>query len=126
MTRPVGAGTPARTARPPAIGMPINLRKWFRDLLGPRPPEETYVDSAAVPAEPEGPYRARREAAAQQRAVAGVDVGEGEVVAGEWLADDELRCPCGHHWQVTQFQRMNLCPQCGRAVLVEVPSPPGD
>jgi hypothetical protein len=109
-------------ARPPAIGMPIKLRKWFRVLRGPRPPEEIYVDSATVPAEPEGPYRARLEAAAQQRTVAGVDVGEREVVAGEWLAGDQLRCPCGHRWQGTEVQRMNLCPQCGRAVLVEVPS----
>ncbi len=104
--------------------MPINLKKWFRDLRGPRPPQEVYVDSATVPAEPEGPYRARHEMAAQERTVDGVDVGEREVVAGEWLANGELRCPCGHRWQAVQLQRLNLCPQCGRAVLVEVPAPP--
>jgi hypothetical protein len=104
--------------------MPINLRKWFRDIRGQRPPDEIYVDSAAVPAEPEGPYRARFQTAAQQRTVAGVDVGEREVVEGEWLANDQLRCPCGHGWQSTPLQRMNLCPQCGRAVLVEVPERP--
>jgi hypothetical protein len=103
--------------------MPINLRKWFRALRGPRPPEEVYVDSATVPAEPEGPYRARLETAVQQRTVSGVDVGEREVVAGEWLANDQLRCPCGHLWQGPEFQRMNLCPRCGRAVLVEASSP---
>lgn len=106
--------------------MPINLRKWLRDLRGPRPPAEVYVDSATVPSEPEGPYRARLETAAQQRTVAGVDVGEREVVAGEWLADEQLRCPCGHCWQGSELQRMNICPQCGRAVLFEAPLPPVD
>ena len=104
--------------------MPINLKDWIREVRGKRTPEEVYVESTSVPEEPAGPYRARLEKAAQERVVQGIDVSEREVVAGELEGHHEIRCPCGHRWSSQQPQRMNLCPKCDRAVLVEVPTPP--
>jgi hypothetical protein len=104
--------------------MPINLKNWLREVRGKQPPEEVYVDAAEVPAEPEGPYRARLEMSTHEPAVEGIDVREREVVTGELQVIYQLRCPCGHRWQTTQFQRMNICPKCSRAVLVEVPKLP--
>jgi hypothetical protein len=104
--------------------MPINLKGWLRQVRGKRTAEEVYVESTAVPEEPAGPYRARLAKASQERVVQGIDVSEREVVAGELEGHHEIRCPCGHHWPSPQPQRMNLCPKCNRAVLVDVPTPP--
>jgi hypothetical protein len=100
-----------------------NFTKWFRNARG-RPPEEVYVDFAEAPDEADGPYRARMALSTHVPVVEGMDVNEREVVAGEWQADDQIYCPCGHRWQVAEFQRMSVCPQCNRAVLVAVPTSP--
>ena len=104
--------------------MPINLKDWIRDVRGKRTPEEVYVDSTTVPEEPAGPYRARQEKAAQERVVEGIEVTERETVSGELRLLFQTRCPCGHQWEAAQFQRMTICPNCGRAVLVNVPALP--
>jgi hypothetical protein len=104
--------------------MPTNLKDWIRELRGKRAPEEVYVESKAVPEEPAGPYRARLETSSQPRVVEGIDVSEREVVVGELQVLYAIRCPCGHRWPSPQPQRMNLCPKCNRAVLIEVPTLP--
>jgi hypothetical protein len=104
--------------------MPINLKDWIRGVRGERKPEEVYVDSTTVPDEPAGPYRARQEKAAQERVVEGIEVTERETVSGELRILFQIRCPCGHRWEIEQFQRMSICPNCGRAVLVNVPTLP--
>jgi hypothetical protein len=106
--------------------MPIDPRNWFRGSRDKPSQEEVYVDSASVPAEPEGPYRARLETAARERVVAGIDVSERETVTGELQVVYVTRCPCGNRWESSQAQRMSVCAKCNRAVLVEVPGiPPG-
>jgi DNA-directed RNA polymerase subunit RPC12/RpoP len=101
----------------------MKLKDWLRDPRGKQPPDEVYVDAAAVPAEPEGPYRARMAAATHTAASGGIDVSEREVVTGQLQLIYRIRCTCGHQWDALQFQRMSICPQCGRAVLVEAPKP---
>jgi len=104
----------------------MKLKDWIRDARGKRPAEETYVDFAAVPPEPEGPYRARMAVATHERAPAGIDVNEREIVAGELQLLYRTRCPCGHYWDAVHFERMSICPNCARAVLVDAPTvPPG-
>jgi hypothetical protein len=103
----------------------MKLKDWLRQLRGKEPPEQdTYVDGADLPSEPEGPYRARVEEARHRAAPQGFDVGEREVVAGRLQGLHVVHCPCGHHWDEPDVQRMRICPGCGRAVLVEPPSPP--
>jgi hypothetical protein len=101
----------------------------FKDLLrgvgGKQPSDEGYVDGASVPAEPEGPYRARLEQSKHQPAASeGIDVREREVVTGRLQVVYRIQCPCGHQWDSVEFQRMTLCQNCGRAVLVEAPKLP--
>lgn len=103
--------------------MPIDLKNWIRNARG-KQEQETYVDSAEVPAEPEGPYRARASTAPHEHKPPGFEVRERQVVNGELQVLYQVHCPCGHQWSSTQFQRMSVCPQCDRAVLVAVPPPP--
>jgi len=103
----------------------MKLKDWLREKRGNVPAEqETYVDGADVPSEPEGPYRARIEEASRRPGPQGIDVAEREVVAGQLQLLYRIHCPCGHHWDETELQRMRLCPDCCRAVLVEPPAPP--
>jgi hypothetical protein len=104
----------------------MKLKDLLRDVRGKQPPEEAYVDGADVPAEPEGPYRARMAEATHQPAPEGIDVKEREVVTGALQLLYRTRCPCGHQWDALDFQRISLCPQCGRAVLVEPPRLPSE
>ena len=102
--------------------MPIDLKNWIRNARG-KQEQDTYVNSAEVPAEPEGPYRARAVTAPHEHAPPGFEVRERQVVHGELQVLYQVRCPCGHQWSSTLFQRMSVCPQCDRAVLVAVPPP---
>jgi hypothetical protein len=102
----------------------MKLKDWIRDVRGSRQAEEIYVDSSDAPTEPEGPYRARLAAARHEPVVEGIDVSEREVVKGALQVFYRTRCPCGHHWDATDFHRMSLCPKCNRAVLLEAPTLP--
>lgn len=102
----------------------MKLKKWIRDVRGRHPPEETYVDSAEAPVEPEGPYRARMTKSEHERVVEGIDVTERETVKGEVQLIYRTRCPCGHQWESAELQRFTLCSKCGRAVLAELPKLP--
>jgi hypothetical protein len=104
----------------------MKLKDWLRDVRGKPQPEEVYVDGAALSAEPEGPYRARMEEATHRSTPEGIDVGEREVVTGQLQLLLRIRCPCGHEWDTLEFHRMTLCPQCDRAVLVDVPELPAE
>lgn len=103
-------------------GMPMDIKNWIRSSRG-KQDKDTYVDSAEVPAEPEGPYRARAVTAPHEHTPPGFEVRERQVVNGELQMRYEVRCPCGHLWSSMQFQRMSVCPRCDRAVLVAVPPP---
>jgi len=103
----------------------MKLKDLLRGVAGKQPADETYFDSASVPAEPEGPYRARLEQATHHAAApAGIDVAEREVVTGVLQVLYRTSCPCGHQWDSEQFQRIGICAKCGRAVLVETPTLP--
>ena len=103
----------------------MKLKDLLRGVAGKQSDHETYFDSASVPAEPEGPYRARMEHAAHHSAApAGIDVAEREVVTGVLQVLYRTHCPCGHQWDSEQFQRIVICSKCGRAVLVEKPTLP--
>ena len=99
----------------------MKIKDWIRDVRGKQTPEETYVDAAEAPVEPEGPYRARMTKSDHERVVEGIDVTERETVKGEVQVLYRTRCPCGHHWESADLQRFTLCPKCGRAVLAELP-----
>jgi len=102
----------------------MKLKNWLPHVGGKQAPEEQYIDSAEVPPEPEGPYRARMAAATHHPAPQGIDVNEREVVTGHVELVYRILCPCGHHWETHQFQKMSLCSKCGRAVLVDQPGLP--
>jgi hypothetical protein len=99
----------------------MKFNDWLHEARGKKPPDEVYVDAATLPKEPEGPYRARLATAIHPTAPRGIEVSEREVVTGQLQLLFRIRCTCGHQWDALQFQRMNICPQCGRAVLVEAP-----
>jgi len=101
----------------------MKLKNWLPHVGGKPAPEEHYIDSAEVPPEPEGPYRARMAVATHHRAPEGIDVNEREVVTGRLELLYRIYCPCGHDWATLQFQQVTLCAKCGRAVLVDQPKP---
>ena len=103
----------------------MKLKDWLRDVRGKKEPGDEYVNFAEVPPEPEGPYRARMAASLSHRATpAGFEVKEREVVTGKLELLYRIHCPCDHHWDAFDFQRMSICPNCGRAVLVDPPKGP--
>jgi hypothetical protein len=103
----------------------MKVKDWLRLVRGKHEQDETYVDGSELSADPEGPYRARLGGTARHHAGSeGIDVGEREVVRGELQLVYRVHCPCTHHWDETQFQRLSLCPKCGRAVVVDPPQPP--
>jgi hypothetical protein len=99
----------------PAASRPLmRLMNVLRDRLQPT----EYVDWSDAPDVPESPYRARLSPTAE-RSSREVEVGESEVVRGEVTMIYEVRCPCGKRWFNLQPEHMQLCPRCGRAVLLD-------
>ena len=88
----------------------------LRDRLGPT----EYVDWSDTPDLPACPYRARLTLPAEHTPP-GVEVRERDVVRGEIKVIYEVRCGCGRRWFNPRLERVQLCPRCGRAVLVEPP-----
>jgi hypothetical protein len=77
-----------------------------------------YVDATEVPDEPLSPYRARLNTPEQQPDT-GVEVRERDVVRGTIDIVYEIRCACGRRWFNRNHDRVQLCPRCARAVLLE-------
>jgi len=93
------------------------LTRWLsvlRDRLLPT----VYVDARDVPDLPESPYRARL-AVPLERRPDGVEVLEQrDVVRGEMKLIYEVHCPCGKRWFNPLHENVQVCPRCGRAVLL--------
>jgi hypothetical protein len=81
-----------------------------------------YVDWSDIPDTPESPYRARLTIPPEETPN-GFAVSEREVVRGEWTTIYEIRCRCGKRWLNPRFERIQLCPRCDRAVLLNPPGP---
>jgi hypothetical protein len=88
----------------------------LRDRLAPT----RYVDWSDVPDGPTSPYRARLTLPAAE-SVPGTEIEEREVVRGRVRMICEVRCACGKRWFNTRFERVQLCPRCERAVLLDEP-----
>jgi hypothetical protein len=99
------------------------LSEWvdrLRDRLGPT----TYVNWSDVPDEPLSPYRARLTMPADED-TSGTELQERDVVRGKARMIYEVRCDCGKRWFNPTFERVQLCPRCERAVLLDEPNDSG-
>ena len=100
-----------------AVAGPLGrLVNGLRNRLTPT----VYVDGCDVPDLPESPYRARLTIPIEH-APEGVEVRERDVVRGRMKVVYEIRCACGRRWFNPRLERVQLCPRCGRAVLLQPP-----
>jgi DNA-directed RNA polymerase subunit RPC12/RpoP len=95
----------------------MRLKDWLNEV-GDRLKPTTYVEFRDIPDEPAGPYRARV-SAALDLGPEGVEVCEREIVRGEMQMVYAIRCPCGRRWFDTAPERLQVCPKCGKAVLLQ-------
>lgn len=103
-------------------GRPKALPGWvtrLRDRLKP----VTYVAWSDLPEEPTTPFRARLTIPEDQKP-SGMDLDEREVVRGEMKVIYEIRCLCGRRWFNPKLEHVQICPRCGRAVLLNSPERP--
>jgi hypothetical protein len=77
-----------------------------------------YVDARDAPEEPMSPYRARLSVPTQEQHD-GVEVNEREVVRGTLRVVYEIRCACGRRWFNQHRERVQVCPRCACAVLLD-------
>jgi hypothetical protein len=96
----------------------MRLKDWLNDVSEMLKPT-AYVDYHDIPDEPEGPYRARV-SAGLDLGPQGVEVCEREIVRGEMQRVYAIRCACGRRWFDTEPERLQVCPKCGRAVLLQM------
>lgn len=89
----------------------------LRDRLAPT----QYVDGNDLPPEPESPYRARLTVPKEQ-VPDDLEIGEREVVSGRMRIVYEVHCACGRRWFNPRLENVQLCPRCGRAVLLRDPA----
>ena len=104
----------------PPGGLGAGFTGWIgrvRDRLLPT----SYVDWSDVPDGPQSPYRARL-ALATEHSPDGGDLLEREVVRGKMKVIYEVRCGCGRRWFNPRLERVQLCPRCDRAVVIEPPA----
>ena len=87
----------------------------LRDRIQPR-----YIDGADLPDDPPSPYRARLHIP-EEKTPFGMEVTERDVVRGSVRIVYEIRCTCRRRWFQRAFERVQVCPRCGSAVLVERP-----
>ena len=87
----------------------------LRDRIQPR-----YIDGADLPDDPPAPYRARLHIP-EEMTPYGMEVTERDVVRGSVRIVYEIRCTCRRRWFQRTFERVQVCPRCGSAVLVERP-----
>jgi hypothetical protein len=80
----------------------------------------TYVDWHDLPDDPPSPYRARLHIP-EEMTPPGMEVTEREVVRGHARIVYEVRCACRRRWFQRELERVQVCPRCGSAVLVEPP-----
>ncbi len=101
-------------------GRPVAaLSDWMlriRDRLKP----VSYLDWHEIPDEPVSPYRARLTLPPDQT-TSGMEVREREVVRGKVNVVYEIRCSCRRRWFARHLERLQICPRCGSAVLLEPP-----
>ena len=117
MTRIATAATRSPGRYPGSRAVPgtfVRLVNILRDRLLPT----VYVDGCDIPDEPESPYRARLTLPIEH-SPEGVEVREREVVRGKIRIIYEVRCSCGKRWFNPRLDNVQLCPRCGRAVLLQ-------
>ena len=93
----------------------MGLLSRLRDRVRP-----TYVDGQDLPEDAPSPYRARLHVPADMTPP-GMEVTEREVVRGSARIVYEVRCGCRRRWFQRELERVQVCPRCGSAVLVELP-----
>ena len=108
-----------RTSGRYSQGRPGALPDWVVRLRNRLKPA-SYVDYAEIPDEQVSPYRARLTLPADQT-VSGVEVRERDVVRGRVNVVYEIRCSCRRRWYMRKLERLQICPRCGSAVLLEPP-----
>ena len=97
----------------------MGIKVWLDDVRTRLRPN-AYVDYSEVPDGPSCPYRARITTPVES-GTNELDVREREIVRGEIKAIYEIRCPCGRRWFNPRLEKVQVCPRCGRAVLVMQP-----
>ena len=106
--------------RTPRKSQSRQLAAWLNQLTSRLKPTE-YVDASDAPDPPESPYRARLTVPIEHSLI-DVEVCERDVVRGEMRVLYEVRCPCGKRWFNVTPDRVQLCPRCGSAVLLQPPA----
>jgi hypothetical protein len=102
----------------------MRLKDWLNDVgekfyaVGDRLKATEYVEYRDIPEEPLGPYRARV-SVQMEGGADGVEVSEREIVRGEMQMVYSIRCACGRRWFDVTPERLQVCPKCGRAVLLQ-------
>jgi len=122
MNRDAGSEDRAPANRPLRFRVDVQgiyVGRWFHRLLDRLKPT-VYVDGRDLPDEPESPYRARLTLPLEQ-STEGVEVRERDVVHGEVRVIYEVRCSCGKRWFNPQLDKVQFCPRCSRAVLIQLP-----